>query len=62
MGVITYDMEIASSIPPAKMFKAFILDGDKLVPNVWHMPLRAWETLEGHGGPRTIKLNTSGKG
>ena len=62
MGVITYDMEIASSVPPAKMFKAFILDSDKLVPNVQPRVIKSVETLEGHGGPRTIKLNASGEG
>ncbi|RVW39987.1 Major allergen Pru ar 1 [Vitis vinifera] len=34
MGVITYEMEITSPIPPAKMFKAFVLDSDNLIPKI----------------------------
>ncbi|KAA8527410.1 hypothetical protein F0562_034875 [Nyssa sinensis] len=34
MGVITFDMEITCSIPPAKMFKAFVLDADNLIPKI----------------------------
>ncbi|KAL6343882.1 hypothetical protein AAG906_027654 [Vitis piasezkii] len=34
MGVITYENEITSSIPPAKMLKAFVLDVDKLIPKI----------------------------
>ncbi|KAL0423231.1 UNVERIFIED_CONTAM: Major strawberry allergen Fra a 1-B [Sesamum radiatum] len=32
MGAITYDIEIPSSIPAAKMFKAVVLDADTLIP------------------------------
>ncbi|GFZ13953.1 hypothetical protein Acr_24g0001430 [Actinidia rufa] len=32
MGAITYDMEIPSSISAEKMFKAFVLDGDTIIP------------------------------
>ncbi|WRX20382.1 hypothetical protein QQP08_012869 [Theobroma cacao] len=34
MGVFTYESEVVTTIPPAKMFKACILDGDKLIPKV----------------------------
>ena len=34
MGVITYEMEITSPIPPPKMFKAFVLDSDNLIPKI----------------------------
>ncbi|KAI8561754.1 hypothetical protein RHMOL_Rhmol04G0366100 [Rhododendron molle] len=34
MGAITYDMEVSSSIPPSKMFKAFVLDADTLIPKI----------------------------
>ncbi|KAK8365538.1 hypothetical protein V6Z12_A02G061800 [Gossypium hirsutum] len=34
MGVFTYQSEIVTAIPPAKMFKACILDGDTLIPKI----------------------------
>ncbi|RVW39993.1 Major allergen Pru av 1 [Vitis vinifera] len=36
MGAITYEMEVTSSIPPAKMFKAFVLDVDSLILRSFH--------------------------
>ncbi|RVW99215.1 Major allergen Pru ar 1 [Vitis vinifera] len=39
MGAITYEMEVTSSIPPAKMFKAFVLDVDNLILRSFHKPL-----------------------
>jgi hypothetical protein len=40
MGVFTYEAETTSVIPPAKLFKAFVLDGDNLIPkkvNFYHI-------------------------
>ncbi|XVF38800.1 hypothetical protein REPUB_Repub20aG0133200 [Reevesia pubescens] len=34
MGVFTHEMEFASPLPPAKAFKAFVLDFDNLFPKV----------------------------
>ncbi|XWS38977.1 hypothetical protein CRYUN_Cryun18bG0010200 [Craigia yunnanensis] len=34
MGVVTYEMEVATTIPPAKIFKAFVLDSDNLIPKI----------------------------
>ncbi|PSR92535.1 Major allergen Pru ar like [Actinidia chinensis var. chinensis] len=62
MGVITYDMEIPSSIPPAKMFKAFVLDGDTLIPKILPQAIKNVEILEGDGGAGTIKHITFGEG
>ncbi|PSR92547.1 Major allergen Pru ar like [Actinidia chinensis var. chinensis] len=62
MGAITYDMEIPSSIPADKMFKAFVLDADTIVPKVLPHAITSVETLEGDGGPGTIKLTTFGEG
>ncbi|XP_022138703.1 major allergen Pru ar 1-like [Momordica charantia] len=54
MGVFTYENEVATSVPPAKFFKAFILDADrlysKIVPN---QPQT--EVIEGDGGPGSVK-------
>ncbi|XP_059643189.1 major allergen Pru ar 1-like [Cornus florida] len=62
MGVISYDIEITSSIPPAKMFKAFVLDADTLIPKILPQAIKSVEILEGDGGPGTIKLVTFGEG
>ncbi|KAG5555187.1 hypothetical protein RHGRI_012656 [Rhododendron griersonianum] len=62
MGAITYDMEVSSSIPPSKMFKAFVLDADTLIPKILPQAIKSVETLEGDGGAGTIKLITLGEG
>ncbi|MGI4421821.1 pathogenesis-related BetVI family protein [Klebsiella pneumoniae] len=59
---ITYDMEIPSSIPADKMFKAFVLEGDSIIPKVLPHAITSVETLEGDGGVGTIKLTTFGEG
>ncbi|KAK6125453.1 hypothetical protein DH2020_040810 [Rehmannia glutinosa] len=45
MGVITYEHEVPSSIPPARLFKSFILDADNLIPKVLPGPLRVSKSL-----------------
>lgn len=62
MAIITYDSEVTSSIPAAKLFKAFILDGDSLLPKVLPQAIKNVEILEGDGGAGTIKLITFGEG
>ncbi|KAA8548989.1 hypothetical protein F0562_000673 [Nyssa sinensis] len=62
MGVISYDVEITSSIPPAKMFKAFVLDADTLIPKILPLAIKSAELIEGDGGPGSIKLVTFGEG
>ena len=62
MGVITYDMEITSSIPPARMFKAFVLDGDNLIPKILPQAIKSVELIEGDGGVGSVKLITFGEG
>ncbi|KAF3965934.1 hypothetical protein ACB098_05G074600 [Castanea mollissima] len=65
MGVFTYETQVTSSIPPAKMFKAFVLDVDLLggpLPNIVPLPqaIKNVEILEGDGGPGTTKKITFG--
>ncbi|CAK9328959.1 unnamed protein product [Citrullus colocynthis] len=61
MGVYTYENEVASVIPPAKFFKAFILDADHLYPKIVpNQPQN--EIIEGDGGPGTIKKITFNHG
>lgn len=62
MGIIMYDMTVSSSISPAKMFKAFVLDADNLIPKVLPQAVKRVEILEGDGGAGTIKLTTFGEG
>ncbi|GFZ13952.1 hypothetical protein Acr_24g0001420 [Actinidia rufa] len=62
MGAITYDMEIPSSISAEKMFKAFVLDGDTIIPKALPHAITCVQTLEGDGGVGTIKLTTFGEG
>ncbi|KAG8370471.1 hypothetical protein BUALT_Bualt14G0120300 [Buddleja alternifolia] len=62
MGVITYEHEVTSSIPPAKMWNAYILDADNLIPKVLPQAIKSVETLEGDGGVGTIKCVTFGEG
>jgi len=58
MGVTAYDTLKTSSIPPAKMFKAFALDFDTLVPKILPQVIKSAEIVEGDGGQGSIKVIT----
>ncbi|XP_022761235.1 major allergen Pru ar 1-like [Durio zibethinus] len=62
MGLFTYETEIVTAIPPAKMFQAFVLDGDKLIPKIVPKAFKSVEFIEGDGGPGSIKKITFGDG
>uniref|UniRef100_A0AB38YAF4 Cora1.07-like protein variant 2 n=1 Tax=Corylus avellana TaxID=13451 RepID=A0AB38YAF4_CORAV len=64
MGVFTYENEVTSPLPPSKLFKAFVLDADNLVPKIYKHGINDLnvEILEGHGGPGTIKKFTFHEG
>lgn len=62
MGVFTYENESSSSIAPARLFKALILDADNLIPKIVPQAIKCTEILEGNGGPGTIKKITFGEG
>ncbi|KAK4425916.1 Major pollen allergen Bet v 1-M/N [Sesamum alatum] len=62
MGVLTFEDEVVCSIPPAKLFKALILDGDNLIPKLLPHAFKSFENLEGDGGPGTVKLVTFAEG
>ncbi|XP_040999888.1 major allergen Pru av 1-like [Juglans microcarpa x Juglans regia] len=62
MGVFTYEAESTSVIPPARLFKAFVLDADNLIPKVVPQAVKSTEIIEGNGGPGTIKKITFGEG
>ncbi|GMY27841.1 major allergen Pru ar 1-like [Fagus crenata] len=60
MGVFTYEAETNTVIPPARLFKAFVLDADNLIPKVAPQAIKSSEIIEGNGGPGTIKKITFG--
>ncbi|GMY27858.1 major allergen Pru ar 1-like [Fagus crenata] len=62
MGVFTYETETTSVIPPPKLFKAFVLDADNVIPKVAPQAIKSSEIIEGNGGPGTIKKITFGEG
>lgn len=62
MGVTIYEHEIHSSIPPAKMYKAFVLDADNLIPKVLPQAIKSVEIVHGDGGPGTVKKVHFGEG
>ncbi|MFQ6669155.1 hypothetical protein Gotur_034512 [Gossypium turneri] len=62
MGVFTYESEIVTPIPPAKMFKACILDGDTLIPQILPQAFKSVEYIEGNGEAGSIKKVTFGEG
>lgn len=55
MGVITYEREVNTTIPPAKMFKALAIDGNDIVAKVLPQAIKNIVNLDGDGGPGTIK-------
>ncbi|PPD94558.1 hypothetical protein GOBAR_DD08427 [Gossypium barbadense] len=61
MGVFTHESEVITAIPPAKMFKACILDGDNLIPKIDHHAFKSVEYIEGNGEPGSIKKLTFGE-
>ncbi|KAM5568875.1 major strawberry allergen Fra a 1-E [Rosa sericea] len=62
MGVYTYESEFTSEIPPPRLFKAFVLDADHLIPKIAPQAVKSAEILEGDGGPGTLKKITFGEG
>ncbi|KAK9933887.1 hypothetical protein M0R45_021060 [Rubus argutus] len=62
MGVFTYETEFNSVIPPPKLFKAFVLDADNLIPKIAPQAVKSAEIVEGDGGVGTIKKIHLGEG
>ncbi|GLU08445.1 hypothetical protein SLE2022_253580 [Rubroshorea leprosula] len=55
MGVFTYSNEYTSSIPPARLFKAVILDSHNLIPKLVPQLIKSIEFTEGDGGAGSIR-------
>ncbi|XP_021806258.1 major allergen Pru av 1-like [Prunus avium] len=62
MGVFTYETEFTSVIPPPRLFKAFVLDADSLIPKIAPQAIKSSEVVQGDGGVGTIKKITLGEG
>ncbi|CAL8991291.1 major allergen Pru av 1-like [Prunus yedoensis var. nudiflora] len=62
MGVFTYETEFTSVIPPPRLFKAFVLDADNLIPKIAPQAIKSSEIVQGDGGVGTIKKITLGEG
>lgn len=55
MGVITYTDEYTSPIPPARLFKALVLDAHILIPQLMPQAVKSIDTLQGDGRAGSIK-------
>ncbi|KAG8636546.1 major allergen Pru ar 1 [Manihot esculenta] len=55
MGVIFYEGQVASTVPPAKLFQKFVIESLSLLPKVLPQALESVVNLQGDGGPGTIR-------
>ncbi|XP_048427538.1 major strawberry allergen Fra a 1-3-like [Pyrus x bretschneideri] len=62
MGVFTYESEFISVIPTPRLYNAFVLDADNLIPKIAPEAVKSTEILEGDGGVGTIKKINFGEG
>ncbi|GAV64180.1 Bet_v_1 domain-containing protein [Cephalotus follicularis] len=58
MGTITFTEELTSPLPARVLFDGLILGGDNLIPKVLPQAFKSIETIEGDGGPGSIKKTT----
>lgn len=62
MGVVTFTEEFTSPVPAKTLFTALILDSDNLIPKLLPQAIKSIETIEGDGGPGSIKKMTFAEG
>lgn len=62
MAVVTFTDEFTSPVPAKKLFIALILDADNLIPKLMPQAVKSIETIQGNGGPGTIKKMTFAEG
>jgi len=58
MGVITLENEFLVAVSPAKLFKAYCLDTDILMPKILPEYIKSSEIIEGNGGAGTVRKIT----
>ncbi|MQJ84134.1 hypothetical protein EI014_25600, partial [Escherichia coli] len=57
MGVLTFEIETTSTVAPGKLYKALVKDAGVIIPKAVEA-IQSVETVEGNGGPGTIKKLT----
>ncbi|XP_061344847.1 major strawberry allergen Fra a 1.07-like [Gastrolobium bilobum] len=62
MGVFTYEGEHVSTIAPARLYKAIVLDSSNVFPKALPNFIKSAELIEGDGGPGSIKKLTLAEG
>uniref|UniRef100_A0AB38YAG9 Cora1.08-like protein variant 2 n=1 Tax=Corylus avellana TaxID=13451 RepID=A0AB38YAG9_CORAV len=62
MGVITYTDEYTSPIPPARLFKALVIDAHILIPKLLPQAVKSIEIIQGDGGAGSIRQTTFAEG
>ncbi|XP_062150335.1 major pollen allergen Bet v 1-F/I-like [Alnus glutinosa] len=62
MAVFNDEFEATSVIPPARLFKSFVLDADNIIMKVAPQAFKGSENIQGNGGPGTIKKITFAEG
>ncbi|KAL1548144.1 major allergen Pru av 1-like [Salvia divinorum] len=62
MAPITVDHEISCSLTPQKLFKAFVVDANELMPKVVPNFFKSFQTIEGDGGVGSVTLVTFAEG
>ncbi|TKY54191.1 Nodulin-13 protein [Spatholobus suberectus] len=62
MGVFTSESEHVSPVSAARLYKAIVLDASNVFPKALPNFIKSAETIEGDGGPGTIKKLTLAEG
>ncbi|GMY16983.1 pathogenesis-related protein STH-2-like [Fagus crenata] len=55
MSVTSITQEFACPVPPARMFKALILDSHNLIPKLMPQSIKSVDIIQGDGGAGSIK-------
>ncbi|XP_052191104.1 major strawberry allergen Fra a 1.06-like [Diospyros lotus] len=55
MGVFTFTDEYTSPLPPARIFKALILDSENLIPKLMPQAVKSIQIVQGDGGAGSIR-------
>ena len=61
MGSITYRQEISSAVAPSRLFNAFFVYGDSLLPKIVPKWIKSVELIQGDGGVGSIKKTNFGE-
>ncbi|KAK7387944.1 hypothetical protein VNO78_22743 [Psophocarpus tetragonolobus] len=62
MGIITCESEHVTPVSAATLYKAIVLDSSNVLPKALPNFIKSVETIEGDGGPGTIKNLTLAQG